>query len=388
MPVDTFQGYERENGSVGARNHVAILPSVVCANEVATRIENRVENARGFLHHQGCIQMGKDLEMTRRSLVGFGSNPNCHSVLVVSLGCEAIDPQRLADDIARTGKRVEVVGIHKESGTLNAIEKGVRIAREMAQEASSCTRKAFDLSNLTVGIKCGASDTTSGLASNPTSGHAADMIIDRNGTVIVGETTEIIGAEHIMAKRAKNEKVAKRLLDIVNRIEEEGIKTGVDIRGSQPTPGNIRGGLSTIEEKSIGAIAKAGSRPINEVMEYAETPTERGLIVMDSPGREVEVVSGFMAAGAQVVVFSTGLCAPFGLPVVPVMKVTGNPNTARTMADDIDVDVSDIITSGTTIPVAGERLYDEVLKIASGKNTKAEIMGYRFVDIWRVGPTL
>jgi altronate dehydratase large subunit len=386
--ADTFQGYERENGTIGARNHVAILPSVVCANEVATRIEGRVENARGFLHHQGCIQMGDDLEMTRRSLVGFGSNPNCHSVLVVSLGCEAVDPDKLADEIAKTGKRVEVVGIHKENGTLNAIDKGVRIAREMAQEASACVRKDHDVSNLTVGIKCGASDTTSGLASNPASGFAANTLIDNGGRMIIGETTEIISAEHIMARRGKNEKVSQELLDIVKRIEEEGIKTGVDIRGSQPTPGNIRGGLSTIEEKSIGAIAKAGSRPINQVMEYAEKPSEKGLIVMDSPGREVEVVSGFMAAGAQVVVFSTGLCAPFGLPVVPVMKVTGNPNTAVTMADDIDVDVSDIITEGATIPDAGKRLYGEIIGIASGRLAKAEILGYRFVDIWRVGPTL
>jgi len=386
--METFMGFERENGDAGLRNHIAILPSVVCANEVAKRIEERVENARAFLHHQGCIQMGKDLDMTKRALVGFGSNPNCHSVLVVSLGCETVDPQQLADEIARTGKRVEVVGIQKENGTLHAIDNGVRIAREMSQEASTSTRKQFDLSNLTVGIKCGASDTTSGVASNPATGYAADMIIDEGGTVIIGETTEIIGAEHIMAKRAKNEEVAERLLQIVNRIEEEGIKTGVDIRGSQPTPGNIKGGLSTIEEKSIGAIAKAGSRPLNEVIEYAEKPSEEGLIVMDSPGREVEVVSGFMAAGAQLIIFSTGLCAPFGLPVVPVMKITGNPRTARTMRDDIDVDVSDIITEGTGIPEAGKRLYNEVLSVASGKMTKAEVLGYRFVDIWRVGPTL
>lgn len=386
--MDTFLGYGRENGEVGTRNHVAVLPSVVCANEVAKRIEERVENARAFLHHQGCIQMGKDLEMTRRSLAGFGSNPNCHSVLVVSLGCETVDPQRLADDISRTGKNVEVVGIQKENGTLHAIDKGVRIAREMSQIASTSRREEFDVSNLTVGIKCGASDTTSGVASNPATGQAADTLIDMGGRVIIGETTEIIGAEHIMAGRAKNEAVAKRLLEIVERIEEEGIKTGVDIRGSQPTPGNIRGGLSTIEEKSIGAIAKAGTKTLNEVIEYAETPSEKGLIVMDSPGREVEVVSGFMAAGAQLVIFSTGLCAPFGLPVVPVMKITGNPRTAETMKDDVDVDVSDIITTGTSITEAGARLYEEVIRIASGKMAKAEALGYRFVDIWRIGPTL
>lgn len=388
MMRDTFMGYEREDGSTGTRNHVAILPSVVCANEVVSRIEERVENSRAFLHHQGCIQMGEDLETTRRALVGFGSNPNCHSVLVVSLGCEAIDPERLADEIARTGKRVEVVSIHREGGTLRAIEKGVRIAGEMAKEASEIERKEADLSALTIGIKCGASDTTSGIASNPVSGMAADMLIDRGGRVIIGETTEIIGAEHILARRAVSEEVAGRLLEIVENIEREGINTGVDIRGSQPTPGNIRGGLSTIEEKSIGAIAKAGSKPLVEVVRYAEPPTKKGLVVMDSPGREVEVVSGFMAAGAQLVVFSTGLCAPFGLPVVPVMKVTGNPKTARVMADDIDVDVSGIITAGETIEDAGERLFNEIVEVASGKLSRAEILGYRFVDIWRIGPTL
>lgn len=388
MMRETFMGYEREDGSIGTRNHVAILPSVVCANEVAGRIEGRVENARAFLHHQGCIQMGKDLEMTHRALVGFGSNPNCHSVLVVSLGCEAIDPERLADDIARTGKRVEVVGIHREGGTLRAIEKGVRIAGEMAREASEIERKEADLSALTIGIKCGASDTTSGIASNPASGVAADMLIDCGGRIIIGETTEIIGAEHILARRAVSEEVAEKLLEIVRDIEKEGMSMGVDIRGSQPTPGNIRGGLSTIEEKSIGAIAKAGSRPLVEVISYAEQPSKNGLIVMDSPGREVEVVSGFMASGAQLVVFSTGLCAPFGLPVVPVMKVTGNPKTAETMADDIDVDVSGIITGSESLESAGKRLFSEIIEVASGKRTRAETLGYRFVDIWRIGPTL
>lgn len=385
--MDTFLGYEREYG-VGTRNHVAILPSVVCANEVAKRIGERVEGARAFLHHQGCIQMGADLEQTRRALVGFGVNPNCHSVLVVSLGCESIDAQRLADEISGSGKDVELVGIQGEGGTLNAIEKGVRIARDMADQASRQHRSEFPLSELTVGIKCGASDTTSGIASNPATGHAADRLVEAGGRVVFGETTEIIGAEHILAQRARSDEVRKRLLLMVDRIEREAMQMGVDIRGSQPTPGNIRGGLTTIEEKSIGAIEKVGRGTLNEVIEYAERPREKGLVLMDSPGREVEVVSGFMAAGAQLVVFSTGLGAPFGLPVVPVMKVTGNPRTAESMVDDIDVDVSGIITSGESIPRAGDRLYRQMIEIASGRMTKAETLGYRFVDIWRIGPTI
>ncbi len=387
MTEDTFLGYERSQG-VGVRNHVAILPSVVCANEVAKRIEDRVENARAFLHHQGCIQMGSDLEQTERALAGFGSNPNCHSVLVVSLGCETLDPERLADTIAGSGKRVEVVGIQKENGTLNTIEKGVRIARDMSNQASSVRRQEFPVSDLTLGIKCGASDSTSGIASNPASGSAADLLIESGGTVLFGETTEIIGAEHILARRAKDEQVERKLLDMVDAMEQEAMKMGVDIRGSQPTPGNIRGGLTTIEDKSIGAIAKVGSSTLHQVVDYAERPTEKGLVLMNSPGREVEVVSGFMAAGAQIVLFSTGLGAPFGLPVVPVIKVTGNPKTARSMSDDIDVDVSPIIEEGESIESAGTRLYDEILEVASGKFVKAEALKYRFVDIWRIGPTI
>ena len=385
--ADFFLGYERNYG-VGTRNHVAILPSVVCADEVARKIEERVENTRAFLHHQGCIQMGKDLEQTHRALVGFGTNPNCHSVLVVSLGCEAIDAQRLADEIAKSGKRVELITIQKSGGTLKAIDKGVQITKTMAHEASSEHRKEFSVAELTIGVKCGASDTTSGIASNPAAGHAADLIVENGGRVIFGETTEIFGAEHILARRAISKEVASRVYEIANRMEKEGMRMGVDIRGSQPTPGNIRGGLSSIEEKSLGAILKAGTSPLREVIEYAESPSQRGLILMDSPGREVEVVSGFMASGAQVVVFSTGLGAPFGLPVVPVMKVTGNPNTAQEMEDDIDVDVSKIITEGEGMAEAGERVYEEILSVASGKEVKAEVSGYRFVDIWRIGPTL
>lgn len=387
LQKDSFLGFERENG-VGTRNHVAVLPSVVCANEVARIIEERVENSRAFLHHQGCIQLGRDLELTFRTLAGFGMNPNAHSVLIVSLGCEGIDAEKLADEISKSGKEVELVRIQEEGGTLKAIEKGVRIARRMAEEAGKEQRRSFDVSELTLGIKCGASDTTSGIASNPATGYAADRIVERGGRVIIGETTEIIGAEHILAKRARDERVAEKLLEMVRRMEEEAEKMGVDLRGSQPTPGNIKGGLTTIEEKSLGAILKGGTSELREVVEYGERPEERGLIVMNSPGREVEVVSGFMAAGAQIVAFSTGLGAPFGLPIVPVMKITGNPRTAIERADDIDVDVSSIIRGEESIQEAGKRIYDAIIEVASGRPVKAEVLGYRFVDIWRIGPTL
>ncbi len=385
--MDSFFGFERENG-IGTRNYVAILPSVVCANEVARKIEERVENTRAFLHHQGCVQMGEDLNQTIRALSGFGKNPNSHSVLVVSLGCEAVNAQHLTDNIAKSGKRVELITIQKLGGTLKSIAKGVQITKDMVKEASLTKRREFDVSELTIGVKCGASDTTSGIASNPATGYAVDRIVKNGGRTIFGETTEIIGAEHVLAKRAISKFVAEKLFKLVTAIETEGMKMGVDLRGSQPTPGNIAGGLTTIEEKSLGAILKAGSSPLNEVLEYAEVPSKKGLILMNSPGREVEVVSGFMASGAQVIVFSTGLGAPFGLPIVPVLKVTGNPNTAKELSDDIDVDVSSIISSEESVNQAGIRIYKEIIDVASGKAVKAELYGYSFVDIWRIGPTL
>ncbi|MEM2944215.1 MAG: UxaA family hydrolase [Methanomassiliicoccales archaeon] len=387
MRDDFFLGFER-NKCAGTRNYVAILPSVVCANEVARIIEERVDGTRAFLHHQGCIQMGRDLEQTFRSLLGFGLNPNCHSVLVIGLGCEAIDAEKLANEIAKSGKPVDLIKIQDMGGTLRSVDKGIKIAREFVEIASQQHRKQIPVSELTIGVKCGASDTTSGIASNPATGVAADMIIERGGRVIFGETTEVIGAEHVLARRALTSDVAERLYKAVERIEMEGKKMGVDLRGSQPTPGNIKGGLSSIEEKSLGAIRKAGTSPLVSVIEYAGRPNDKGLIFMDSPGREVEVVSGFMASGAQVIVFSTGLGAPFGLPVVPVIKVTGNPKTAKFRQDDIDLDVSNIINGEETIENAGKRIYDEIIAVASGKLVKSEILGYRFVDIWRIGPTL
>lgn len=385
----SFLGYERENGSIGLRNYVAILPSVGCANEVAARIAGHVEGAVAIIHHQGCVQLGSDLEVTVRTLIGLGGNPNVAAVLVVGLGCESVSPEKLAYGIAESKKPVETIVIQELGGTIKTIERGVVIAREMVQQASELKMKSADLSALTLGVKCGASDATSGIAANPATGVASDMIVNVGGTVIFGETTELMGAEHILARRAVSEAVTRRIYEIVDRMENRAKAMGVDMRGAQPTPGNIEGGLTTIEEKSLGCIYKGGTGPIQGVLEYAERPKGRGLYIMDTPGREAEALTGFAAGGAQIIAFTTGRGAPQGFPIVPVIKIVGNPRTYKSMIDDMDINAGTILDGKETFDEVGNRIYQEVLKVASGKRTKAEALGYAGpVEIYRIGPTL
>jgi len=385
----SFFGYERSNGCVGVRNYVAILPSVVCATPVARRIADNVKGAVAIFHHQGCTQLGADLEVTLRTVTGLGMNPNVAAVLVVGLGCESMSPERLSEAIAESKKPVETLIIQDAGGTTKTVREGVTRAREMVRCASYVKRKPCDLSKLTLAVKCGSSDTTSGIAANPAIGVVSDMIVNSGGTVIIGETTELIGAEHILAKRAISADVAKKIRQIVRRMENRAKAMGVDMRGAQPTPGNIEGGITTIEEKSLGAIYKGGTTSIKGVLDYAEKPKGNGLYVMDTPGREPEALTGFAAGGAQIIAFTTGRGAPQGFPIVPVLKITGNPRTYENMMNDMDINAGTIICGKETINEVGNRLFVEILKVASGKMTKSEAFSYAEpVDIFRIGPTL
>ena len=245
------------------------------------------------------------------------------------------------------------------------------------------------LNELVLGLKCGSSDTTSGLAPNPALGIASDLIVESGGTSILGEVTEFIGAEHLLAQHAKDQQIARQILELVQSMEERAKSVGVDIRGGQPTGGNIKGGLTTIEEKSLGAIAKAGNSIIQAVYKYGETPKIKGLVVMDSPGREPELLTGLAAAGATVIAFTTGRGAPQGFPFVPVIKITGNKLTWEKLQDHMDLDVSSIMEGVKTLPEAGKQIYQEIIEVASGKLTKAEISGYnKAMDIYMVGPVI
>ena len=384
-----FMGYRRADGRVGTRNYVGILSTVVCANEVARGIASQVKGAVAFSHQQGCCQTPPDLARVTQTLIGLGSNPNVAAVLLVGLGCEGTNVDEVLKGIAATGKPVQVIGIQEEGGGAKTTAKGVLLAQQMAVEASKITRVECSSSDLIVGLKCGSSDTTQGLSANPALGVTVERIVAEGGTAIMGEVTEFIGGEHLLAKQCKNEEVAQKMLFFVDRMEQRAKATGADMRGGQPTPGNIKGGLTTIEEKSLGAIAKAGSAIVQAVYEYGERPAVKGLVVMDSPGREPELLTGMAAAGATVIVFTTGRGAPQGFPFVPVIKVTGNEKTWEHLRDHMDLSVHGVMDGDESLRQAGQRIYGKILETASGVETKAEISGYaQAMDIYVTGPVI
>ena len=385
-----FMGYVRPDGKVGARNYVAVIPSVTCANDVAQAICRQVQGTITYLHHQGCCQMPPDLERVTDTLISLGKSPNLASVLVVSLGCEGTDHERMVREIAATGKPVEIIHIQELGGVSKAIQAGTDIARRMVIAASGMQRQPVDVSNIVMAIKCGASDTTSGMASNCVIGYVADKLVDLGATVIFGETTEFIGGEHLLARRAVSIEVGDKILEIVEKMEARAKAIGCDMRKGQPTPGNIAGGLSSIEEKTLGAIVKSGTRPIQGVLDYPEFVTnEKGLWIKDTPGREPEILTGMAATGAQFMMISTGRGAPQGFPSMPVIKVCGNPNTYQRMEQDMDLNAGLIITGEKTIDQVGEEAFAKLLRTLSGEMTKNEAIQYfSAIDIHCLGPVI
>ncbi|MDN5348366.1 MAG: altronate dehydratase large subunit [Clostridia bacterium] len=381
-----FWGYLRPDGRVGTRNHVAVLACMDNVNGVVRGIASLVKPVLPITIWYGRGQFGADARLIERTLIGLGSNPNIASVLVISL--EPVSANKIAEGIAATGKRVEVLNVQGSGGSLNAIYQGVRSVLPLIQEAGLMRREKFSLEYLTVGVECGGSDTTSGIASNPCVGYVADRIVDAGGTVILSETSEFMGAEHLLAKRAATPELGERIIRAVARIEEDAKKRGVDIRGANPVPDNIRGGITTIEEKSLGAIAKGGSRVIQDLLEFAQKPTRRGLNLMDTPAPACESMTGLAAGGANLILFSTGVGNIVGNPIAPTVKITGNINTIKSMPDNIDVCVDGIIDGRETLEEAGERLLKEMLEMASGKLTRAEVLGQEEIAFNRIEPTV
>ena len=385
-----FMGYVRENGKVGSRNHVAIIPSVNCANDVAKRISEQIPNSRSLNHHQGCCQLPPDLDRTTLALTGLGCSPNVGAALVVSLGCEGTDVDYIVNEIAKTGKPVDVVRIQEIGGTEIAVEEGIKKAKLLADKISGCKREPVDMSECVMSIKCGASDATSGLASNCVIGYIADKIVDMGGTVVFGETTEFLGAEHILARRGRTPEVGKKIYEIVNRMETRAKSLGCDMRKGQPTPGNIAGGLTTIEEKSLGAIVKSGTKPIEGVLEYTDMITDqKGLWIKDTPGREIEILTGMAITGAQAMCFSTGRGAPQGFPTMPVLKICGNPVTYQRLQHDMDINAGRIITGEKSIEEVGEEAFARFVQTLSGQETNCERLKYfNSIDIYMMGPVI
>ena len=329
------------------------------------------------------------MRVTHDTLAAYCAHPNVGAVVVVALGCEQVVAQYLAEVGKRHRKPAEIVAIQAEGGTVRATARGAEVARAFAAMLAAQEREWCPASELIVSVKCGGSDYTSGLAANPALGRVTDRLVELGASAVLGEVAEIMGAEHLLAARASRADTRARLIQIVSRVEAEARALGLDIRGTQPSPGNIRGGLTTIEEKALGATHKGGERaPLEDVVAYAAPVARKGLTVMDTPGLDVESVTGMVAGGAQVVVFTTGLGTPTGNPIAPVIKMTGNARTARHMADNIDLDVSGIISGDETLEAAADRVFAEVLAVASGRQTAAERLGHREFAIHRRNPTI
>jgi len=381
----TFLGYPRTNGTVGVRNRVAVISIMDNCNPVTRAICHAVDMTIPVTTLFVRGQYGHDLEVAFNTLAGMGRNPNVAAVLLV--GLEEQTTEEVARRIRPTGKPVEAINL-QPGGTINAVAEGTRRALRLALGASRARREPCPMSSLVVGVECGGSDTTSGLTCNPTIGAMADRIVADGGSVIISETSEFLGAEHLFASRAVDETVGKAFVDAVMRLEREAVSRGMDIRGTNPTQDNIRGGLTTIEEKALGAMAKAGTSPLASVLSYGEEPARKGLHFMDAPAPAVENLTAFAAAGCQLIFFGTGVGNPIGNMVTPTVKVCGNVNTLRTMADNIDFDASEILEKGAKVGDVGGRLYEFAVEVASGTRTTSELLDIRETAISRFAPTI
>ncbi len=378
-----FMGYPRPDGTAGARNYIAVIPAVQCGNELADRIAAEVGgNVIALTHNGACVNIEPDKQLVHRALVGIGRNPNVAAAIVVGIGCDGPPAPPIAEGIALSGKPVELITIEREGNYENALARGLRTARQMLSDSNQIHREPFDISELVFASKCTGSTPASIVACNPAVGWVADTVVAAGGTFIFSETPEIIGAEHLLARRAVDDHVCARIHEVSQRMEQRIMATGVDIRGSQPNPGNIQGGMTTLEEKSLGAIAKSGKSPISGVLEWGERPSGRGMYFMDGAANTPQIFLGFAAGGAQVMSLNYGAglctrlhnytCAVGGMPTLPVIKLFSSPHDL-TESDYFDLYTGTIIEGKETVADVGQRLLREVVAVASGKPTRQEM---------------
>ena len=366
---------------MGTRNHVLILATVGCAAETARLAAEGLYGAVSFINQNGCGESSRNLRRTRDVLLGLAAHPNVYGVVAIGLGCEINRMDDfLAELKARTSKPVEALLIQEEGGTIETVAKGKKIARRMIIEASMCRREECDLSELILGVECGGSDATSGLVSNPVMGLVSDRVVAAGGTSMFSETVEMIGAEHILARRAATPEVGQKILDYVKHREQEQIDAGEDVRKTQPSPGNKDGGITTLEEKSLGCIYKGGSTPIVDMIDCAHAPEKKGLVLMDTPCYDMLSVTAKAAGGCQLIVFTTGRGNAIGNPVVPVMKVTANGETFRRMNDNIDLDMSGVLTENVSLDEMADRTLRQIADTLSGRLTSAEVLGLGYSE--------
>ena len=385
-----FWGYYRPDGSVGVRNHVLILPATRNVNYICHRIALAVPGVTTFYTTGEYGRTGSDRKRLARFLTGIARNPNVANVLLIGMphgyGYPEFQTDALAAEIARSGKRLEVLNVDRCGGLEGTVVQGIRLARELVREATAMRREAAPLSKLTIGMKCGDSDATSGLAGNPALGRAVDRLIGAGGTALFSETLELIGAEQTLVQRAKTPEVAQRLLRLIADWEARAASIGEDIRTINPIPENIAAGITTLEEKSLGAVEKTGTRELSGVLDYCERPGEPGLWLMDAWMSSYSLLPSFAAAGAQIVLYQLGgnELPPEDAPlsavdpglVAPLLTISGNPRTAEAAGDYLDVSTGGVLLGTETLDAAGEHILEEIVRTASGRAARGETMRY------------
>ena len=388
VAAPAFLGFRRPSGPPGARNHLAIVSAMDNTNPIVRRAGSLLREAVAVNTSFGRALMGEDELQHWRVMGHTAGHPNVGAAVVVSL--EPKSAQAIAEVAAKASPwmPIEAVSVQEVGGTLSTTARVLDLASRLAGHLASARRERCGLGEITLGTECGGSDTTSGLVSNPATGMVADRVVDLGGAVIFSETLEIVGAEHLLARRAADPKTARRLLACARRAVEYAESLGVDLIGSNPAPDNIRGGLSSIEEKSLGAIKKAGSRPIVEVVGVGERPRRRGTIFADAPCAGVENITSLAASGAQAIIFSTGIGNPIGHPLAPTIKVTGNPRTASRMAENIDLDLSGVMAGRMGLGEAAAALERVLLEVLSGKLTASELLGETELTVSRAALSL
>lgn len=385
-----FWGYSRPDGSVGVRNHVLILPATRNVNYICHRIALAVPGVTTFYTTGEYGRTGGDRKRLARFLTGIARNPNVANVLLIGMphgyGYPEFQTDALAAEIARSGTRLEILNVDRCGGLEGTVVQGIRLARELVREATAMRREAAPLSKLTIGMKCGDSDATSGLAGNPALGRAVDRLIDAGGTALFSETLELIGAEQTLVQRAKTPEVAQRLLRLIADWEARAASIGEDIRTINPIPENIAAGITTLEEKSLGAVEKTGTRELSGVLDYCERPGEPGLWLMDAWMSSYSLLPSFAAAGAQIVLYQLGgnELPPEDAPlsavdpglVAPLLTISGNPRTAKAAGDYLDVSTGGVLLGTETLDAAGEHILEEIVRAANGRATRGETMRY------------
>lgn len=377
-----FQGYVRKDGKVGIRNHVVVMPGVICSEMAAKKIAS--ECGAVFLPNPiGCGLNPKDMAVMLDVLSGLLANANVYGVLVVGLGCEFIKEEQYREAVwKKSEKPFHYVSMQAIGGLSKTIEEGKRLVLEMQKEAAAVPRTEADLSDLILGLECGGSDPTSGFSSNTVLGLVTDEVIDAGGTAILSETVEAIGAEHILRQSGRTPEIGEQIYQaIINWERNRYQESGQDVRCGNPSPGNMAGGITTLTEKSLGCIHKAGSRPFDGCYEYGQWISKKGLYFVNAAASDVLNVTALVAAGATLVAFTTGLGNPIGNPIAPVVKITGNHDTAEDLYEIIDVDTSASIRGEKSLEELKEEMLSCFIEVMNGKKTRAEENGANELSI-------